>query len=387
MPEASDLIVSCFPMRVREIDDLGSLHEHQEHDDQHHQSLVNKTDKSNYIENDRTDGNIEDDYGFFPMDEDDDIQIGSDGDRERLGSSSSTSNSDASSDQLSSPFGLTTRRRRSRKKSSLKRGSAYGEEIIPLDFERKEFNKVLPKPDLSRRASRHSDCNDIEIIRSGSKGLFRVASEPVFVRPVYQADFDDDDDEEDPLAQSVSSCGPFVEGAMKKRISFGTIQIREHYQTIGDNPSCSYGTPVQLDWEHQDLEELKVEDYETFRPRTRTKEEFHLNQFQRSNLLKMNGHSTCEIKDSKRKVTKFRNQRERTKFMVLNYPQLARVEDAIESGVRKVKRTISNSKLNSMNNNIPRKCSKDDLTVSSTSGGALMMAMMDNDVSNCTAPF
>lgn len=66
MPEASDLIVSCFPMRVREIDDLGSLHEHQEHDDQHHQSLVNKTDKSNYIENDRTDGNIEDDYGFFP---------------------------------------------------------------------------------------------------------------------------------------------------------------------------------------------------------------------------------------------------------------------------------------------------------------------------------
>ena len=66
MPEASDLVESGFPMRVREIDDLGLLHEHQEHAVQHHKSLINKTDKRTYIENDRTDGNLEDDYGFFP---------------------------------------------------------------------------------------------------------------------------------------------------------------------------------------------------------------------------------------------------------------------------------------------------------------------------------
>jgi len=34
----------------------------------------------------------------------------------------------------------------------------------------------------------------------------------------------------------------------RKKISFGTIQIREHALACGDNPSVSYGTPISLDW-------------------------------------------------------------------------------------------------------------------------------------------
>lgn len=381
MPEARGLLAPSFPTNVTKINDLGPLNEHEEFRGVHRDmdglregmKALNSggTQTFSNAETDETDETVEDDYGFFPMDDDDDIQDG--GQHEE-----NTTTSANVSDESSEPVESSGRRR---KKSSLKRGSAYGggDDVIPLDFERREFNRVLPKPDLSQRASLEPSAKGI--IRSGSKGLIRVSSEPVFVRPVYQSDEEDIDE----VATSVHSRG-FVEGALKKRISFGTIQIREHAQTIGDNPSCTYGTPVQLDWEHQDLVELEVDEYELYRPTTRTKEQFHLNSFQRTNLLKLNGYSNNEIKDSKKKVSKVRSQRERTKFLQLNYPQLTMVEDAIESGLRKVKRSVSKSKLN--DTVIPRQSSKDDLVLrSSELSKAMLLEMMDNDVSNVTAPF
>jgi len=350
---------------------------------------------------DGSEDTMEDDYGFFPMDDDDDdddFEVGEPRDQRDTSheDAASTSSSDTSSNQLASSFGSSSIGRTNRKRSTLKYGSSYGDndEGIPLDFERNEYNRVLPKPDLSHRLSKTSSQPTKGMTRSGSRGLFRVSSEPVFVRPVYHSDEMNDTVQKkaDEITNSVRSTG-FIEGAMKKRISFGTINIREHAQTIGDNPSCSYGTPVQLDWDHNDLEELKVEDYEAYRPRTRTKEEFHLNHFQRINLLKLNGFSTNEIKETKRQVSKVRNQRERTKFMVMNYPQLVTVEDAIESGFRKVKRSISKSSLTSLNSKdgkgeIQKKSSKDDLSLyTSELSKSIVLDMMDRDVSNATAPF
>jgi len=397
------VMASGFPMSAREINGLSPLDEHKEYkgDDQELEKTIKATkDRINRSlrefsdgDNEGTEDTIEDDYGFFPMDDDDDFRNGES--QDRCGpveeDTASTSNSENSSDQLASSS--PTERRRPRKKSALKRGSAYGDndEGIPLDFERKEFNRVLPTPDLSQRSSAETS-NPSKIIRSGSRGLFRVASEPVFVRPVYQSDDDDEllTEEEEPV-NSVRSCG-FVEGVMKKRISFGTIQIREHVQTMGDNPSCTYGTPVELGWEHYDMEQIDVDEYEAFRPRQpRTKGEFHLNHFQRTNLLKLNGHSVNEIKETRRKVTKMRNQRERTKFLAVNYPMLWQLEDAIESGVRKVKRSVSKSKLNAKDKVeiIPRKTSKDDMTLPIVSGAskALLLESMNKDESNATAPF
>lgn len=387
MPEASGLLVaSSSSMRTREMGGLGPLHEHEEYSRGEPLELVktveageNRINKdiciSSDAEIDESKDSVEDDFGFFAMDDDDDSE---DRHNDLQEDAASASNSDTSSDQTCSSFDESSTGRRTRKKSALKRGSAYGDsnEGIPLDFERKEFNRVLPKPDFVQRAS-------VPSTRpwSGSRGLFRVSSEPVFVRPVYQ---DDDGDD----VNFAPSSG-FEEGATKKRISFGTIQIREHAQTIGDNPSCSYGTPVQLDWDHQDLEDVEVDEYETFRVnKTRTKQEFHLNHFQRMNLLKLKGFSVNEIKDSKRRVNKTRRQRENTRFLALNHPQLFAVEDAIESGLRKVKRSISKSKLNSKDGveNMPKKSSKDDLAVY-TQTKSLILDIMDNDESNVTAPF
>ena len=193
--------------------------------------------------------------------------------------------------------------------------------------------------------------------KSTSRGLFRVSSEPVFVRPVYlenEVEVEEEEEKQPVVAATTTtakfaadekesenaSSSNFVGGAMKRRISFGTIKIREHSQTMGDNPSCTYGTPVQLDWDYEELADIKVEDYENFRPSTRTRQQFHLNHFQRRNLLKLNGFTSADISKTKKQVSKIRSQRERTKFFVLNYPALNAVEDAFESGARKVKRAV-----------------------------------------------
>lgn len=340
-------------------------------------------------ENDESEEIMDDDYGFFPMDDADftDAESGHQC-RTSIEDTSSTSGSDSSYENVVSSYNSSTIRTVRRKKSALRRGSAYGnvKEGIPLDFERREFNRVLPKPDLSQRETIDSSSTPKEIIRSGSKGLFRVASEPVFVRPVYQPDDDASEEEINPPRHSDSG---FSEGAMKRRISFGTIQIREHAQTIGDNPACSYGTPVSLDWDHEDMEALKLDDYESHRSRQRTKEEFYMNHYERRDLLKLNGYSVDEIKEAKKKVAKLRSKRERTKFLQMNYPQLVVVEDVIESGLRKVKRSISKSTLvgSDAKEKIPKQTSKDDLSLYSGMPQESLLEMMDKDVSNATAPF
>jgi len=320
-------------------------------------------------------------------------------------------------------------------KSSLRRGSSYGngEEGIPLDFERQEYNRVLPKPDMILSKATTTISNSgmprTRHYPSGSRGLFRGSfsseREPVFVRPVYLENIIDNaidititkeqqerrrdqlqlntdansittdntcgDDNSDRVSLS-SSCSNFaaVEGGTgtgtsapthKKRISFGSIKIREHGQTIGDNPSCSYGTPVQLDWDYEQLEDIKVEDYEAYRPSTRTRQEFQLNHYQRRNLLKLRGFSNTDIKNSKKQVSKVRNQRERTKFLVMNYPAFTAVEDAIESGARKLKRALKDKKEiddNNGDNNSSCSTSKDDLGLNKRTNSCLSLIDMVN---------
>lgn len=47
-----------------------------------------------------------------------------------------------------------------------------------------------------------------------------------------------------------------------RRLRFGSITIRRYDRTIGDNPMCSKGIPISLDWTYQEESELPVEDYE-----------------------------------------------------------------------------------------------------------------------------
>lgn len=56
---------------------------------------------------------------------------------------------------------------------------------------------------------------------------------------------------------------PFRGGARRRLVHFSTVHVREYKVTIGDNPCCSYGPPLSLDWEYiDDGKDIPLDAYE-----------------------------------------------------------------------------------------------------------------------------
>ena len=106
-----------------------------------------------------------------------------------------------------------------------------------------------------------------------------------------------------PSMKKSESLASFFNGTpkpiIKKRVCFHNIHVRDYDQTIGDNPSCSYGTPVSLDWNYQENEALNIDLYEGNRLRRRSLRDMHLNYYQRKHLLSLR-HSEEEIRAGKK---------------------------------------------------------------------------------------
>lgn len=139
----------------------------------------------------------------------------------------------------------------------------------------------------------------------------------------------------DPLVVSPTST---TMSKQQPKVSFDKIYIRNYSQTIGDNPSVSFGTPISLDWDYEESHALSVDDYESCIPRRRTVREMMLNYYNRRNVLKHRcGHTDAEIDAGERKVNAIKRQRSLTKAFL----NLSMVEDFVESACRKAKRGLS----------------------------------------------
>jgi hypothetical protein len=126
---------------------------------------------------------------------------------------------------------------------------------------------------------------------------------------------------------------------VNSKVNFELVTVREYQQTIGDNPSVSYGTPISLDWEYEENEPLDVDLYEAGRGGRRTARQFCLNHYQRKNtLVHKFGYSEEEVRAAKYRTNKVRSQREVSKMIQRDFWPLAVLEEIKESAVRKFKR-------------------------------------------------
>lgn len=126
----------------------------------------------------------------------------------------------------------------------------------------------------------------------------------------------------------------------KREVSFHNVVVREYFMTLGDNPSCSYGPPVTLDWDYTECKILKLEDYERLRNKRRTMRQMVLSYYKRCEILESAGLSMREVKVATRQVNKAKRQRDTTKFFL---PVIG-VEAAVRSAGRKVKRVAGSPK-------------------------------------------
>lgn len=184
-------------------------------------------------------------------------------------------------------------------KSSMKKISSYGAlealgDNIPISVKRNAF-KMLPAPSMKKSGSLAS--------------FFNETPKPI----------------------------------IKKRVCFHNIHVRDYDQTIGDHPSCSYGTPVSLDWNYQENEALNIDLYEGNRLTRRSMRDMHLNYYQRKHLLSLR-HSEEEIAAGKKAAEKLKFQRSVTQLL----KPMMKLEDIVESAGRKAKRFLKKNKKSSM---------------------------------------
>ena len=202
---------------------------------------------------------------------------------------------------------------RNQRRSSIKLSSLHAD--IPLQpASRRSSWKMLPKPDMDL------------IRRTRSLSLPNQTNQPEGEKSILER--------EDP-APAIPSRRPL----RRQTVSFDQVQIRYYRQTLGDNPSVSVGPPIQLDWNFEEPEPCRVDDYEMDRPSClrKSREELSLNHYHRVNLLQyFCGHSKEELKAAQKSIDRVKFKRAISNYLL----PVQALEDVLESGVRKTKRLI-----------------------------------------------
>jgi len=125
----------------------------------------------------------------------------------------------------------------------------------------------------------------------------------------------------------------------EKQVSWDTIEIREYKRTVGDNPSCSSGPPLAIEWEYDpEPVVVNVEEFEEYRPPRRTQFELMLGRDERHEILEDEWQiPQAEIAQAIRLNIKAKNQRLRT---LNNIGRVSEIEEKLESVKSKLKKRV-----------------------------------------------
>ena len=85
------------------------------------------------------------------------------------------------------------------------------------------------------------------------------------------------DKNKDTLCDSATSVCSEADSIQSQKVfrpslRWGSINIREYSQCLGDNPACAKGVPLQLDWDYITLGTVPLDDFEKVRAPTRESE-------------------------------------------------------------------------------------------------------------------
>lgn len=123
----------------------------------------------------------------------------------------------------------------------------------------------------------------------------------------------------------------------KSGVEFSQIRIREYEQTLGDNPSVSFGPPITLDWKFEEREPVSLEQYEAQRPPRRSIRHLCLSYYTRRNLLMwIYDLEEAALKKATKDVDRIKRERAFTRYLL----PCSKVEDFVTSAGRKAKRVV-----------------------------------------------
>lgn len=147
-----------------------------------------------------------------------------------------------------------------------------------------------------------------------------------------------------PSLKKISSIGTGMskriasEGNLHRNVSFSSLSIREYPPAISDNPSCSFGPPVQLDWEYEAEQTHPIDLYEQSRQPRRASHDLLLSYYDRRFLLiKQAGYSRKEVTEAVKAAERVKRERMLTDLFL---PAHA-LDETVENFLDFVKRFFS----------------------------------------------
>jgi len=123
-------------------------------------------------------------------------------------------------------------------------------------------------------------------------------------------------------------------GSTGSSVSFSSVSVRSHSQTLGDHPCCHEGPPIALDWEYDDHRPIPLDDWERYRVRSgatgssaNSSGMYIPPRFRRNVLLARYGHTQKETDEAIRLAKVARRRRSMTRTML----PMAGIEEAGET--------------------------------------------------------
>jgi hypothetical protein len=125
-------------------------------------------------------------------------------------------------------------------------------------------------------------------------------------------------------------------GHDSRRVSFGSIQVREYERVVGDHPETRIGVPISIGWGYNAKEAVTIETYEANKT---PKIMLRMSSITRKNILhEVFGIPEKELREAEKEVQKIKNSREHSnKQSKIS----ARTESALMGVRRKLKKALS----------------------------------------------
>ena len=118
------------------------------------------------------------------------------------------------------------------------------------------------------------------------------------------------------LHESEPPCMVSRRSKKSESVAFSTVEISSYPVILGDNPACSVGLPLQLDWTPHTKETYDLENFERSRGSRRREGELRIHFLTRQNWIKNSGCcSEDEMLQRRKELVKARHQREQSKRM------------------------------------------------------------------------
>jgi hypothetical protein len=98
---------------------------------------------------------------------------------------------------------------------------------------------------------------------------------------------------------------------LRLKVTFKTVEIHSHAVILGDNPSCTRGPPVSIDWKAVESVILDLDEYETSRPPRRGMRDAILTGTMRVEMLLKEGYSRKELARVENEIKVIKKRRRR----------------------------------------------------------------------------